>query len=787
MVVWRKLSIRQKLQWLMTSASVAALFTAAAVFFSFGAIVSRALAIKHLEALGATLNYALVPTLEFATDGSDRSTLDAQLSKVLAPRAGAGVPEILGVAVYLNATNAANLGLAGQLFSEYAKPGADLHWPAAPPAASELRSHLELLKPLIGPGGDPLGAVLLRYDPAAERRMFLWCGAVSLGSVLIAAALGYVLAARFQRVITTPVLRLLRTIEEVGAKRDYSIRAVVLGSDELSQLESGFNGMLEQIEARDLELKRHRDQLEAEVQRRTAELRAAKEAAEGARRQAEAANAAKSEFLANMSHEIRTPMNAILGFSELLRTRIAASRERNYLDAISSSGRTLLTLINDILDLSKIEAGKLEIQMEPVSVAAVVDELQKLFSIKATEKGLSLLVEVDPRLPGGLLLDEVRIRQVLFNIVGNALKFTEKGRVTIRSGFQLAARSTAAEPDETRGDLILEVEDTGIGIPDDQKDRIFAAFSQVAGQSTRKFGGTGLGLTISRRLVEMMNGTIALDSAVGRGTTFRVTLRDVAIADLRVACGFASNSAGDLSRFAPVTFLVADDVSLNRDLVAGFLEGTAHRMVTASNGFEAVEAAIKYKPDVILMDMRMPGMDGREATLRIKAIPELESVPVIAVTASSFLEEEAATRKICDGFIRKPFNGADLAAELDRFLKPAAGADPLAAETPADATEAVAPASAEALARRPALIERLRAEARDVWPRLRETRAMGEIEEFACRLKEHAQSGEWPEFLAYAAKLEQQVQEFDIEALPRTLDEFPDRLARLPGAPQGAA
>src|SRR5205809_4775268 len=237
------------------------------------------------------------------------------------------------------------------------------------------------------------------------------------------------------------------------------------------------------------------------------QLEAARKTADEAKKAAESANAAKSEFLANMSHEIRTPMNAILGFSELLRTQMAASKERNYLDAITASGRTLLTLINDILDLSKIEAGKLELQYEPVSVARLVEEILKLFSIKAGEKGVALLAEIDPRLPRGLMLDEVRLRQVLFNVVGNALKFTEKGHVKIRAGAEYGARmptsasvtteeaadvgirapllqdgdaSTPDEADETRVNLSLEVEDTGIGIPDDQQETIFGAFSQVS-------------------------------------------------------------------------------------------------------------------------------------------------------------------------------------------------------------------------------------------------------------------------------------------------------------------
>jgi signal transduction histidine kinase/CheY-like chemotaxis protein len=530
------------------------------------------------------------------------------------------------------------------------------------------------------------------------------------------------------------------------------------------------------------------------------ELRRAKETAETAREQAESANAAKSEFLANMSHEIRTPMNAILGFSELLRTQMAASKERNYLDAISSSGRTLLTLINDILDLSKIEAGKLELQFEPVSVARVVDEIQKVFSIKAGEKGIKLLTEIDPKLPRGLMLDEVRLRQVLFNVVGNALKFTEKGHVKIRANFDYCRsrreeaqtestslyNSTPAidqslftsaptgagnEPDETRVNLILEVSDTGIGIPKAQQEHIFGAFAQVSGQSTRTFGGTGLGLTITKRLTEMMHGVITVKSESGKGSAFRFMFPNVVITELAEFDAIATDGQGDFNQFAPATILVADDVALNRALLAGYFEGTAHKLITATNGLEALEQAEEHHPDVILMDMRMPELDGHETTKRLKANPALEHIPVIAVTASSFREEEARARKICDGFIRKPFNRAELIAELKRFLKYAESEQPLGA---ASAPAAVAaPASAELLARRPALLVKLREEERTVWPGVSQRMEIGEIEEFALRLKGYADDGSFPELQAYAAALSQQVEAFDVDRLAKTLPDFP--------------
>ncbi len=521
-----------------------------------------------------------------------------------------------------------------------------------------------------------------------------------------------------------------------------------------------------------------------------------------AKEAAESANAAKSEFLANMSHEIRTPMNAILGFSELLRTQMAASKDRNYLDAISSSGRTLLALINDILDLSKIEAGKLELQYEPVSVARVVEELQKLFALKAGEKGLQLLTEVDPGLPRGLMLDEVRLRQLLFNVVGNALKFTEKGHVKIRVRSEYAGRdalprvpdSTDAEdrvptsnddPDETRVNLILEIEDTGIGIPKDQLEAIFGAFSQVAGQSTRKFGGTGLGLTITKRLTEMMGGFIVVESEPGKGSTFRFTFPNVAITELAEADALVTGGEGDFTQFMPATILAADDVALNRALLTGYFEGTGHKLITATNGLEALELAEKIRPDIILMDMRMPELDGYEATKRLKANAALNAIPVIAVTASSFREEEARARKACDGFIRKPFNRAELIAELKKFLKPAqsGAATPAAVSAVTESLQPAAPASTGALEKRPQLLAQIRGQQQTVWPDLCQSLAMDEVEEFARRLKGWAEAGEWSVLRAYAENLERQVQEFDLVQLPRTLQKFPqiaDSLATDP-------
>ena len=339
----------------------------------------------------------------------------------------------------------------------------------------------------------------------------------------------------------------------------------------------------------------------------------------------------------------------------------------------------------------------------------------------------------------------------------------------------------ADEPDETRINLILEVCDTGIGIPKAQQEHIFGAFSQVAGQSTRKFGGTGLGLTITRRLTEMMQGRIEVQSEPGQGSTFRFTFPNIAITQISEADALATGGDGDFTQFAPSTILVADDVALNRQLVAGYFEGTGHRLITATNGLEAIELAEKHRPDVILMDMRMPELDGYAATVRLKANAALKDIPVIAVTASSFREEEARARKACDGFIRKPFNRAELIAELKRFLTPAAHPAP-ADESPVP-VQAAGPASKvvpeQVIERRPELIARLRQELSTVWPRLCRDMDTGDIEEFARRLQAWAGEGQYPTLQEYAAALLRYVEAFDVDQLTRTLRNFPTVCAAL--------
>ncbi len=373
--------------------------------------------------------------------------------------------------------------------------------------------------------------------------------------------------------------------------------------------------------------------------------------------EAEKANRAKSEFLANMSHEIRTPMNSILGFSQLLIGKLQNPQLNSYIEAISSSGKSLLGLINDILDLSKIEAGKLELEYDAVNPHSIFQEVQQIFAFKVKEKGLELILHIDESIPHGLVLDEIRLRQVMVNLVGNAVKFTEDGFVKI------SAIAEEHEEDTSKMNLIFSVEDSGIGISEKQQQLIFEAFRQQSGQSTRKYGGTGLGLAITKRLVEMMNGHISVTSKQREGSNFKVKLYDIDIAST-VAFEKDAEIISDIS-LKDMSILIVDDIELNRKLVREYLGDDNLEIYEAEDGKQAIQIANEIIPDIILMDMKMPVMDGYEATKQIVATERLSNIPIIALTASAMKGDEDKILNIgCKGYLPKPVDRNSLLKQI---------------------------------------------------------------------------------------------------------------------------
>jgi signal transduction histidine kinase/CheY-like chemotaxis protein len=477
-------------------------------------------------------------------------------------------------------------------------------------------------------------------------------GQYLFGAVLIVGlslAVAGIVAVGLQSRVTNPILEIARVAQRIAQTHQFGDRVSLESIDELGVLANSFNAMLGEIERRDAELVRHRKSLEEQVDERNrvnAELLLAKEKAEEATR-------LKSEFLANMSHEIRTPMNGVMGMISLVLDRCSDSEEREQLLVAHSASQSLVTLLNDILDLSKIEAGKMTIEVIGFDLRSLAREALQMFAIAASERNLHLVLDLAPDCPAWVRGDPGRLRQVLINLIGNAVKFTPSGSIHVTVGA-----ASMLEQNMVR----FEIRDTGIGVAPDKLKSIFDAFTQADGSTTRRFGGTGLGLTITQRLVNLMSGRIRVESQVGRGSCFRVELPMERCAE--PAPAEDARPAAALPGLSSLEVLVAEDNLINRKVISSLLRRQGWSITLAANGEEAYRHFLGSRFDLILMDIQMPEMDGLEATALIRreeasrrVCGSENRIPIIALTAhTSQAQHDQCLAAGMDLVVTKPVN-----------------------------------------------------------------------------------------------------------------------------------
>jgi two-component system sensor histidine kinase EvgS len=453
-------------------------------------------------------------------------------------------------------------------------------------------------------------------------------------------------------------------------------------------------------------------------------------------------------------------MNAIIGFSDLLYRKIKDKEYLSYLKSIKMSSHSLLSLINDILDLSKVEAGRLNLEFSYVNLEQLAYEMETMFFLRTEEKGLRFNIEQEITAGRFVYLDETRLRQMMINLLGNAIKFTETGHISLR----IINRPLQAEPGaegENLSQLIIEVEDTGIGIKPESISKIFASFTQQEGQSTKKYGGTGLGLAITQKLVQLMNGSISVESEPGKGSTFRIEFKGVKSSD--TDNGNVMFQAGEsITRFEDALVLVVDDVQDNREYLSEILGEFGLRCVKAESGEEGLQKVHKFHPDLVLTDIRMPGMNGYEFVRRVKEDDRIAHIPVVATTASVLDEIKWKYKEYnFDQVLLKPIEVDNLLRVLKEFLSCSVQGETTGMQE--------APPDDEHLK---TLLPLIREQLMPLWEALVDQPGMEDVERFSEKLVEFGTQNDLKSMMDYGLQLKDAMASFDVDQMLSLIRNF---------------
>ena len=588
MPAFRQTTIKRKLIALTMLTSSIALLVAFAFMIGSDYLTFRSGMVRDLRTLAAVVG----------TNGSSALDFDDEEFAAKTLAALAATPNITTAAIYTK---------DGRVLAKYLRDKQSELPPEQPGPEKYVfkNGYLMLFRPILR-GEERIGSIYLQSTlDEMNARLARYAGiggAIVLGASLIA----FLFSSRLQRVISNPVLSLAHTAKVVSERKDYSLRAEKRTDDEIGFLIDRFNEMLTQIEEHEKEIQEVNEQLVQSEQR------------------ARAATQAKSHFLANMSHELRTPLNAIIGYSEMLQEEAQDSGQESFipdLKKINRSGRHLLDLINDVLDLSKIEAGKMELYLETFDIPNLLEDVSTTVQLLVQKNSNTLEVRCPANL-GAMRADMTKVRQSLFNLLSNASKFTKNGKITLEA---------AREISPTKADwIVFRVSDTGIGMTPEQQDRVFEAFSQADSATARDFGGTGLGLTITKTFCRMMGGDVALTSEPGKGTTFTIRLpTEVREPEAESAAASESSAAPNMEG-TPV--LVVDDDADTRQVLKRFLNRKGLPVECASSGEEGLRLARELHPMAIILDVMMPGMDGWAVLSTLKSEEEVKDIPVVMLT-----------------------------------------------------------------------------------------------------------------------------------------------------------